>query len=393
MEAMTPRPASVLVAALLGIGLPVIAPDPAAGQTLPERAVPERAVPERTVPERTVPERTVPELAAPGPVCRIGDDRLTELSGLAATGTGYVAVNDGSDEPDHRRIFYLDGRCSVVRTVAYPSRPRDTEDLALAADGTVWVADIGDNSETRETIGLWRLAAGSKKPKLYRLTYPDGPHNAEALLLTRDGTPIVVTKTPGAASLYVPAAELDDDKKTPLRRAGDVTVPVTTTANPFGFPGRLVITGGAVSPDGRHATLRTYADAFEYDVPAGGDLVRAITDGTPRTVALPDEPQGESIAYSADGAALLTVSEESGKRPVELLRYPLPDRPAATASAPEPEPAASASPAAPAAAAPRQAASDRTGIPAGALVTAGILTLAAAALVTVVALRRSRKRH
>ena len=50
-------------------------------------------------------------------------------------------------------------------------------------------------------------------------------------ILARDGTPIVVTKTPGSASLYVPAAELDDDKKTPMRRAGDVTVPVTNTSS------------------------------------------------------------------------------------------------------------------------------------------------------------------
>jgi hypothetical protein len=323
--------------------------------------------------------------AGPRPVCRIGDKRLTEISGLVATRAGYVVVNDGSDDPAGRRIFFLDRRCSVVRTVAYPSRPRDTEDLASAADGTLWVGDIGDNRLTRTTIALWRLAPGARAPGLFRLSYPDGAHDAEALLLTRTGTPIVVTKSAATAELYVPAAPLRAGGTTPLRRAGAVTVPVTGTSNPFSLPGRLVITGGAVSPDGRRVALRTYADAFEFDVP-GGDLVRAVTEGTPRAIPLPDEPQGESIAYSTDGTALLTVSEvtEAGAG-TELLRYPLPDRPATTSQpAAPPSSSAAAAPSRPAAA-PR---SDGR-IPAVPLIVAVALAVAAA-MAGVVTLWRRR---
>ena len=46
--------------------------------------------------------------------------------------------------------------------------------------------------------------------------------------------------------------------------------------------------------------LRTYTAAYEWDVP-DGDVVKAITTATPRITPLPDEPQGESIAYTADG--------------------------------------------------------------------------------------------
>ena len=41
--------------------------------------------------------------------------------------------------------------------------------------------------------------------------------------------------------------------------------PPPTRICPFSFAGRLLITGGAVSLDGRFAVLRTYADAFEFD--------------------------------------------------------------------------------------------------------------------------------
>ena len=316
--------------------------------------------------------------AGPQRVCGIGDKRLVEISGLVATSGGYVVVNDGSEDKDRRRIFFLDRKCSVTRTVSYPSRPRDTEDLALGADGTLWVADIGDNSLTRDTIGLWKLAPGAKSPKLYRLAYPDAPHNAEALLLTPAGTPIVVTKAEvgEAAALYVPDGGLSAKGTTPLRRVGTVTLPLTGTSNPFSLPGRMLVTGGAVRADGRRVVLRTYADAFEFDV-SDGDVVAALTAGTPRTVALPDEPQGESIAYSVDGTTLLTVSEVADQPPgteADLLSYPL-----ATAS-----PAALPSPA--------SAAVERDGMPPSLLVAAGLLLVGVAGTIGAITARRARRR-
>jgi hypothetical protein len=151
-----------------------------------------------------------------------------------------------------------------------------------------------------------------------------------------------------------------------LTKAGVFTIPATTTSNPFSLLGRLVVTGGAVSPDASRVVLRTYADAFEFDV-AGGDIVKAITTTEPRIVPLPDEPQGESITYSADGTALLTVSETSdqpaGTRPV-ILRYPLPGR---SKAAPAATPRGSDAPAASAPATDRRTSTSRV-ITVGALV-------------------------
>ncbi|MEV1147949.1 hypothetical protein, partial [Micromonospora sp. NPDC049799] len=256
---------------------------------------------------------------------------LTEISGMVATDDGFVVVNDGVDDSDGRRIFFLDSECSVVRSVPYPSRPRDTEDLAVGADGTVWVADIGDNGRSRTTIAVWKLPPGAERPVLYRMAYPDGPHDAEALLVTGDGRPLIVTKY--SAALYAPTAALRPGTTVPLARVGQVRLPASTTSNPFAGVGRTAVTGAATAPDGRRVVLRTYADAFEFDV-VGGDVVGALTSGVPRVTALPDEPQGESITYSRDGRSLLTVSETAnqpaGTRP-GILRYPLAAAVASTA--------------------------------------------------------------
>ncbi|GAB1693820.1 hypothetical protein [Krasilnikovia sp. M28-CT-15] len=256
--------------------------------------------------------------------CKIEDTRLTELSGLVATTNGFITVNDSTDRDDQKKVFYLDQTCKVTNAVPYSGKgPLDTEDMALSGDRkTLWIGDIGDNGRKRPTIALWKMpATGAKSPTLYRLKYPDGAHDAEGLFVDGDGIPVVVTKDPGKAGLYKPAAALKADSAdgVPLRRVGEVTLPSSTTANPLGPVGRLVVTGAAVSPDGTKVVIRTYADAFEWDV-KGGDVVSAMK-GTPRQTPLPNEPFGESITYAPDGKSYVTVSDMGQVTTADTANY------------------------------------------------------------------------
>jgi hypothetical protein len=245
-------------------------------------------------------------------VCKVEDSRLTALSGLVMTKKGFVVINDGVPLESGKRVFFLDDQCNVDKSVPYGGGgPRDTEDMVLSADGkTLWIADTGDNRRDRETIGLWTMPVdGSKQPKIHRLKYPDGAHDAEGLLLNGDGTPIIVTKEVGKpAGLYSPATALktNNDTGVALKRVGEVTVPISTT--PSGFPlGRGSIDGAAIAPGGTKVALRTYSDALEWDV-TDGDVLAALKT-KPRVTPLPNEPFGEAISYSADGKSFLTVSD------------------------------------------------------------------------------------
>jgi len=257
--------------------------------------------------------------AAPTVVCTV-ERGAAELSGLVATASGYVAINDSQFDPDDTRVFFLNHNCDITRTVRYPTPARDPEDLAVAPDGSLWVADIGDNitaSERRRSIALWKLPAGAGAPVIHRLTYPDGPHDAEALLFTNDGAPVVITKEPsGRAGLYQPTGPLRarTTAGVPLRRVGEFT---PNGPSETGLLGAMV-TGAATSPNRSRIVLRTYTAAYEWDV-RDGDIIKTMTTGTPRVTALPDETQGEAIAYTPDGTAFLTVSDESG--PTTLRRY------------------------------------------------------------------------
>ncbi|WP_034593738.1 NHL repeat-containing protein [Hamadaea tsunoensis] len=280
--------------------------------------------------------------AEPGKVlCEVHDERAGELSGLVVTATGYISIDDSNFDPSAIRIFYFDRKCKLTRTVRYPTAARDPEDVALARDGTLWVADIGDNFDAkvrRSTIALWTLAPGGKTPVIHRLTYPDGPHDAEALLLDSDGTPIIVTKDLSAVSeIYVPAQPLraNTAEGVPLTKVGSLRLPESQTSNFLGGIGRRLVTGGAVSPDGRHVVLRTYADALEWDVGDGG-VLGALTSGTdPRVTPLPDEPQGEGIAYTLDGAGFVTACDEPFGQASALRAY-------VPAARPSPSPSVSA---------------------------------------------------
>jgi len=288
------------------------------------------------------PGAELPEPVPGEPVCQLTDPRLLEVSGLVAFDDGYAVVNDGTLFGDRVGVFFLDQSCQVVRQVGYPSPPRDPEELAWDRENDVlWVGDTGDNFETtgqqpRPSVAFWRIdLASDQPPVIHRFTYPDRPRDAEALLLDADGTPIIVSKdVSGTAELFVPEElrpSTGPDDTVPLAPAGEVTLPETETDHRLGPAARQVVTGAANSPDGSRVVLRSYTDAFEYDV-TDGDVVAELTTGAPRITPLPDEPLGEAIAYSPDGARFLTVSEvpEGEQTPPTMLAY--------TPTAPAPEP-------------------------------------------------------
>ncbi|MCW2696912.1 MAG: uncharacterized protein JWR62_1997 [Modestobacter sp.] len=237
--------------------------------------------------------------------CEIADPRLPEISGLATAGGTLLAMNDGGSQAE---VFVLDAACAVGEVRSAAVDPYDPEDLALAADGTLWLADIGDNRQDRATVALIGLEANGRS-SLTRLTYPDGPHDAEALLLAPDGTPYLVTKEVlGASAVYRPDAVLTDGATVPMSKVAELGFTLTgTPGGPVGRAGQLMVTGGAVSADGQRLALRTYTDAYVWPL-TDSDVIGAL-HGTPVRVALPAAPQGEAISFAANSRDLLVAGE------------------------------------------------------------------------------------
>ncbi|MBY4012429.1 hypothetical protein HQP04_15550 [Rhodococcus fascians] len=271
-------------------------------------------------------------LAAPVDVvtyCLPTDPGLEELSGATVLdGTVYGIGDSGADD----RVAVLDANCAVQRWIDVPVDPYDVEDMA-SYDGSLWLADIGDNQLRRDTVALTRMDPETGAGELYRLTYPDGAHDAETLLIEPGGRPIVVTKElSGVSGVYVPVGDesvtdLSSPGPTPLRKVGELAFTATETAGgpPF-VVGSILATGGAMSADGSTAVVRTYTDAYVFR-PPDGDVASALVDPTsPRAVvALPAQPQGEAATFLDDGSLLL--ASEAGFAPTDgtlppILRIP-----------------------------------------------------------------------
>ncbi|WP_417999952.1 hypothetical protein [Kibdelosporangium phytohabitans] len=254
---------------------------------------------------------TAAHAADPVERCVLNNKNIGELSGLASDGSKMYATNDGGTK---LTVFVLSKDCKLERTIANKTDPFDVEDMARTKDGTLWLADTGDNGKKRDTVALHALTPDGKAT-LYRLSYPDGQHDAEALLMDQKGVPYLVTKEPfGAAQVYRPEGALQSPGPVKLAKVASVDLKSTDTpGGPTQIPhaiGSILVTGGAVSHDGKVVALRTYTDAYLYGAP-DGDIAAAFSR-EPVRVPLPNEPQGETIAFEPDGT-LLTGSEGVGQ--------------------------------------------------------------------------------
>ncbi len=272
--------------------------------------------------------------AAPNVRCRLTDPKLGAISGLAAAaGRLYLVTDNGSVT-----VSTLDAGCRLARigTLAGPGLPRPKPsptgfgrvdqrqpprtgmaDVAVGTDGSLWFADVGGAS--RPAVSLYRWA-GSGAAERFVLRYPDGPRAAETLLLSYSGDAVIVTRAvDGRSAIYL--ATLPLEPETVLVRAAELDVrairaPADTT------PASLLVTGGAVAPDGTHFALRTGTALYEWDTP-DGDLVRALRAGSPRVVSL-RTASGGGVTYAEDGRRLLAVGSvlPADLREVALTRAP-----------------------------------------------------------------------
>ena len=269
------------------------------------------------------PQPTADDPWAFGDPVRLGAfdvGEVPEASGLAASRRtpGVLYLLDDARGSDSVLAVRRDGT-TVGRIGIAGLDARDGEGLAVAACGPgdatwcLYVGDIGGNAFERDTVAVWRaaepdLAGGAPAEPLpataVALAYPDGPHDAEALLVDDDGSPFVVTKSAEAPPRLYAADGFGDQA---LADLGPVALPEPALPLASAVVGN-VVTGGDVA-DGR-VLLRTYDTVFAYDLGEGS--LRELPAAAAVEVPAPLEPQGEAVAWAADGCGYLTVSEGIG---------------------------------------------------------------------------------
>jgi hypothetical protein len=229
---------------------------------------------------------------------------VPEASGVAASRRtpGNVWVHNDAGEPT---LFAFDASGKAQGQVRISGVTlTDWEDLAAGScrEGScLYVADIGDNHHQRKQIAVYRLV----EPRIgdttiasaesWAAAYPDGARDAEALFVLPSGQMFVVSKErPAATALY----------RFPLSTPGGGIGRLEKVSNlPLDH-----VTGASASPDGNWVALRTHHELVFY---RSADLVSGANSEPRRFDLTPlGEPQGEGVAFGADG--LIYLSGEGG---------------------------------------------------------------------------------
>jgi 5'/3'-nucleotidase SurE len=262
-----------------------------------------------------------------GPGATLQDPVLTEVSGVAASRAHPPVLwvhNDSGGEP---AAYAISPQGKALG--AYPvegATATDWEDLAVGPGperdtSYLYLADIGDNASSRNSITVYRVAEPTAAPagtggtltgtETFSLRYPRGPVDAEALFVDPErGDLFIIDKeyTTAVGKVYrVAKSQLVDGADVTMEEVASFTMSPDDDAFGSGLPGTLV-TSADVAPDRSVVLVRTYRRVLAFARPPGAPLAEAFTvDPCPAPQV--DEPQGEAVGFAANGRAYYTISE------------------------------------------------------------------------------------
>ena len=198
----------------------------------------------------------------------------------------------------------------------------DWEDLASGPCGNtgacLYIAEIGDNlhsARTRAVLRVHEPAPGDSvaQAERFEFRFPDGPSDAEALIVLPDQTMLVITKGRNRAiGVYRYSPPLIADSVVTLERMASLSSGIVQ------LPAQ--ITGAASNPEGTLLLLRSYSALQLYRFQED-DLERI---GAPHDLTGLAEPQGEGIALTQTGNVVL-VGEAPGGGTIAALQCQLPE--------------------------------------------------------------------
>ncbi len=264
-----------------------------------------------------------PALAATAPASSAlftyRDPAINESSGIAPSSFDDTVYTQ-NDSGDAARFFRVDARGNTIAVYTLRGASNvDWEDMATGDDAAgepvLYFADIGDNDHNRKEIAVYAVPephgpSADVTWTRYRFTYPDGPHDAEALLVD-----------PRTRRIYIATKELLKNGKVYEAPAS----PSPTDVNPLTSIGTdpPLTTSGDFAPDGSRVVLLTYVGAIWAD-----DV------GAPwHRLDVPLPPQAEAIAYTHDGSSVLVGGEG---RHSAVYRAPAPEPRSPTSTSPKP---------------------------------------------------------
>jgi len=258
--------------------------------------------------------------SAPHAMGTLDNHEIDEASGLVASQIHPFLLythNDSGGDPEVYMIDTLGKYNGKIRLEGVQNE--DWEDIAVgpgavAGSSYLYVGDIGDNNAKRDEILVYRFPEPKQlqeeisiKPEKIILTYPDGPRDAETLMVDPwNGDLLVLSKRDTSNTLYRATADQLDSKEAVLEKL--IKLPVTMAV------------GGDISADGKQILIKNYWAVYYWEREQGESLAEVFAR-PPVQLPYKPEPQGEAIGFSASGDRYYTLSENRFRIKPVLYQY------------------------------------------------------------------------
>jgi hypothetical protein len=260
-----------------------------------------------------------PAGSEPAPLFLIGDGRVPESSGIALSRRHRLVWvhNDAGNEP----VIYgiRPTGATQTRITLDGAAGEDWEDIAVATvDGRDWIYldDVGDAYQVRRASGL----TYRRQYEIVRFAEPDAVVQDTDVRVTAEVFPVEFEDQEGVnveamavresgAIILVEKVEPDGDTSGQLARVWQIERPVRDRPNVPVEVARIPVVGASaadISVDGTTMALRDAGAALMYDLRRGLD---DAFDAPVRQHPLPEQDQGEGVAFTLDDQGLVLSGE------------------------------------------------------------------------------------
>lgn len=252
-------------------------------------------------------------------------DQLDELSGVAASKQYPGILYVHNDSGDSSRFFAIHPDGTLLCTYEFKGigdkdlGVKDCEDIAIGTgpqQGQVYIylADIGDNSENRSSVQIYRIP----EPAIHQgrintdadvltLEYPDGPKDAETLLMDPlEKTLYVISKRQDSAAVYSCSSDFQDTDKRQLKLCGKLFLE--------GNGIDKWVVSGSITTDGSSILLKTVSSVYYWKRQNNEPVYITLQRAPVKQSAYKSNGQEEAISFSPDGKGYYVLAEGKGSR-------------------------------------------------------------------------------
>jgi hypothetical protein len=257
--------------------------------------------------KKNEPSGTSPSFSAIPLSKSIRPGLIDEASGIADSkaNPGYLWVEQDSGNPNDIALLSQGGQ--ILKKINIRSAiNRDWEDIALGNGpdpgiNYLYIADIGDNSKVNPQCSIYRFqepSASIDTVSVYdelKFNYPDGSHDAEAILIDNNSKDIyIITKTDVTSRIY---------KFSYPQSTSSVSTVILIGSLPFSG-----VTSAASSASGDELLIKTYT-SLSYWKRNMNETIGDALERAPISLNYQVEPQGEAVCFKNDNSGFYTLSE------------------------------------------------------------------------------------